>query len=101
MGENVVRTALSETKMYDRCLPGGSQASDPVCLALRNNQLRVNRAITNVLALHGPAKGSEAADLSLTLSGVWLVGWITDWLVNPPDKSTHECETDFMTQRNT
>jgi len=53
-----------------------------------------------VLAIHGPALGSEAADISTTLSGLPLVGFVADWLVNPPDTSTNNCTTGYMTYHN-
>jgi len=106
MGLNVLRQAMSQWGFYDRCFDNAGNLRPQYgteCQRLRNNQLRVNRAITHVLALHGPANGSEAADI-LTGGGAtpWqqLVGFVADWLVSPPDQSADNCTTGYMTYHN-
>ena len=53
-----------------------------------------------VNTIAAPQKGSEAADLSATLSGSWLTGWILDLVGREHDASTDNCTTDSMAYYN-
>jgi len=101
MGGNVLREILSDDKYWNWCAFDNAYTGthDPLCAKLRDDQQLVMRTVTRVYAIAAPFTGSEAADLSATLSGSWLVGWIADWL-NRFDAATFACTTRRMATMN-
>lgn len=106
-GGNVIRYGFSYTQVYTMspCRQGGSSsgALDPGCVTLRQHQLRVINATTNVITLHAPSTGSEAANLVQTLTSgqySWATGWIAEWLGTPYDRATQELTSSAMLVRN-